>query len=216
MHFVGLYQDTEANHDPAQRAGGESSGKHKQYSDDSRVTKTSKGQHPRIDLLLENLGFILHPEKSITTPSQEMEFLGMEVHSQTIKLRLPEQKLRNLRTEVAKYLNSETAPTTGEVSSLLGKLNSVFQAVPPCPLFCRMLQRDLARALDQGNQLYETPCRLSAVAREELTWWTEQLTKWNGKSLVLRKPDLSLESDASLQGWRASCQGIRTGGPWSP
>ena len=42
------------------------------------------------------------------------------------------------------------------------------------------------------------------------------MTRWNGKSLVLRKPDLSIESDASLIGWGASSQGMRTGGPWSP
>ena len=38
---------------------------------------------------------------------------------------------------------------------------------------------------------------------------------WNGKSLVLRQPDLQIESVASLRGWGASCQGTQTGGPWS-
>ena len=36
------------------------------------------------------------------------------------------------------------------------------------------------------------PCPLSVAAKEELTWWSDQLTKWNGKSLVLRNPDLLL------------------------
>ena len=39
--------------------------------------------------LLENLGFIIHPEKSVTTPSQELEFLGMVIQFQTMELRLP-------------------------------------------------------------------------------------------------------------------------------
>ena len=79
-----------------------------------------------------------------------------------------------------------------------------------------MIQRDLATALDRGGQSYETPCPLSVAAKEELSWWTEQLTRWNGKSLVLRNIDLTLESDASRTGWGASCQGVHTGGPWSP
>ena len=31
--------------------------------------------------LLENLGFIIHPEKKITTPTQKIEFLGMVADS---------------------------------------------------------------------------------------------------------------------------------------
>ena len=42
------------------------------------------------------------------------------------------------------------------------------------------------------------------------------LQNWNGKSLVPTEPDMVLESDASLTGWVTSCQGTRTGGPWSP
>ena len=166
--------------------------------------------------LLESLGFIVHPDKSITNPSQEIEFLGMQVHSKTMELRLPGQKLKKLRTETAKFTRSQTPPSAREVSRLLGKLNSVSQAVPPGPLFCRMLQRDLTRSLAKGSQSYKAPCPLSAGAKEELTWWTDQLARWNGKSLVLKNPDLSIESDASLLGWGASCQGVRTGGPWSP
>ena len=137
----------------------------------------------------------------------------MLVHSQTLELHLPGQKIKKLRSETAKL---SAPPTVREVSRLLGKLNSVSHAVTPGPLFCRMIQRDLATALDRGGQSYETPCPLSVAAKEELSWWTEQLTRWNGKSLVLRNIDLTLESDASRTGWGASCQGVHTGGPWSP
>ena len=73
----------------------------------------------------------------------------------------------------------------------------------------------MTTALDQSNQCYETPFSLSSTAIEELEWWNTQLAHWNGKSLVLRQPDLQIESDASLRGWGASCQGTQTGGPWS-
>ena len=70
-------------------------------------------------------------------------------------------------------------------------------------------------ALDASKQCYDAPCHLSPAAIEELEWWKNHLTAWNGKSLVLRQPDLRIESDASLIGWGASCQGTQMGGPWS-
>ena len=38
---------------------------------------------------------------------------------------------------------------------------------------------------------------------------------WNGKALVNGDPDLTIETDASLLGWGAVCNGIRTGGLWT-
>ena len=131
--------------------------------------------------LLENLGFLVHPEKTVREPTQEIEFLGMIVGSKTRELRLNGQKLKKIRLEAAKIRDQLATPSAREVSRLLGKFNSVSQAVPPGPLFSRALQRDLAAALESGDQCYETPCHLSHAAREELAWWVSQLSLWNGK-----------------------------------
>ena len=140
----------------------------------------------------------------------------MVVDSRARELRLPGQKIKKLRQEAAMVIRHHRAPPTArEVSRLLGKFNSVSQAIPPGPLFCRAIQRDLAMALDASKQCYDAPCHLSPAAIEELEWWKNHLTAWNGKSLVLRQPDLRIESDASLIGWGASCEGTQTGGPWS-
>ena len=39
---------------------------------------------------------------------------------------------------------------------------------------------------------------------------------WNGKSLLNNEVDLVIVSDVSNLGWGVTCQGQRTGGPWSP
>lgn len=44
--------------------------------------------------LLENQLFIIYPEKSLTTPTQVIQFLGIEVDSQSMELRVPGQKLK--------------------------------------------------------------------------------------------------------------------------
>ena len=73
---------------------------------------------------------------------------------------------------------------------------------------------NLAHVLE-GEQAYESLCPLLELAREELSWWVLNIDCWNGKSLVVGKTDLLIESDASLTGWGASSLGSRTGGPWS-
>ena len=60
------------------------------------------------------------------------------------------------------------------------------------------------------------PAQLTASALEELKWWQQHLTRWNGRGPIAQSLDLTIETDASTVGWGALCQGTRTGGPWSP
>ena len=46
----------------------------------------------------------------------------------------------------------------------------------------------------------------------ELDWWS---TRRNLQSVSTQEPDLTMETDASMLGWGAVCQGSRTGGLWS-
>ena len=104
------------------------------YIDDILIMAESeelaRDQTLGLTYLLENLGFIIHSVKKVTTPTQQIEFLGMQVHSQALELHLPGQKIRKLRSETAKLQDLIAPPTAREVSRLLGKLNSVSQAVP--------------------------------------------------------------------------------------
>uniref|UniRef100_A0A1X7UYP2 RNase H type-1 domain-containing protein n=1 Tax=Amphimedon queenslandica TaxID=400682 RepID=A0A1X7UYP2_AMPQE len=80
----------------------------------------------------------------------------------------------------------------------------------------KSLQIDLASALEEWNQDYETTLALSPDSKEELIWWNTQMINWNGKTLLTMGPDLIIESDASTHGWGASHHASSTGGPWSP
>ena len=46
-------------------------------------------------------------------------------------------------------------------------------------------------------------------------WWDTHMINWNGKSLLKKEVDVTIDSDASLTGWGATSQNQRTGGPWS-
>ena len=56
---------------------------------------------------------------------------------------------------------------------------------------------------------------LDDSAKEELLWWVHQLTTWNGRAILSQTPDLVVETDASLLGWGAVSEEVRTGGLWS-
>ena len=56
---------------------------------------------------------------------------------------------------------------------------------------------------------------LTEEARKELQWWVENLQLTKGKTLINLQPQITISTDASLEGWEAYCQGQKTGGPWT-
>ena len=165
--------------------------------------------------LLENLGFAVSKAKCQLEPTQTIEFLGFSVDSLTQELSLPSGKVKKIRTETRSLLEGRQV-SIRKLSQLLGKLQAATRAVPLAPLFFRKLQRALRRGLDQSGQDYSKQLTLSTEEQEELQWWLDHLTAWNGKTIMTEKPSVVIESDASTHGWGATCAGVRTGGPWSP
>ena len=185
------------------------------YIDDMLIMAESETLlRDHIIYLLENLGFMIDFPKSSLESKRTMEFLGFQVDSTSMELKLPGDKIKNIRGEARKILAADYI-TALTLSRILGKMNAATKAICMAPLFYRQLQAELQQALNKFCQDYNTPVCLSLMAREELEWWNTHFTNWNGRSLIAKKPNISLETDASLTGWGALCQGVRTGGPWS-
>ena len=174
----------------------------------------AKSHLEALTFLLTGLGFVINAQKSITIPTQQIEFLGLKVNSLSLHLSLPGEKLHHIRMEVRQRLQRSQV-TARQLAQLIGKLHAASRAALPAPLFYWSLQGDLHRVLNLTNQKYDALVSLSAQALEELTWWQEKLSQWNGKALLCRPQIITITSDASLQGWGAVCNGTRTGGPWS-
>ena len=188
------------------------------YIDDMLILAESRElatQHLEVLLfLLEALGFIVNREKSHLCPSQELEFLGLLVDSQSLQLKLPSEKLSQIRKE-AGLLHRKTVVSARQLSQFLGKLNAASQALLVAPLFFRALQGDLQKALLQGDQNYNQTLSLSKEALEELGWWQYQPANWNGRTVIQTPVQVLIQSDASLTGWGAVCEGVSTGGSWN-
>ena len=101
------------------------------------------------------------------------------------------------------------------LSHIIGKLTSTMQAVLPAPLHHWHLQMLQVKGLLEGKG-YNSVVPLNKECQNDLQWWINQLSTWNGRSLISPAPDLIITTDASLKGWGAVCQGVHTRGLWIP
>ena len=148
--------------------------------------------------LLENLGFVINHSKSELTPTQEIEFLGFTVNSTKLELRLPGKALQS---------HSVSALT---LSRLIRKMNAAPQAIPMAPLYYRNLQTCLREALRE-EQSCSSVTSLTEEAREELEWWRDHFTQWNGRSLIVHNSSLTIKTDASKKGWGQCARSLHRG-----
>ena len=163
--------------------------------------------------LLEQLGFTINILKSSLQPVHQITYLGVVVNSVTMKFLLTEEKVQQITNTCKGALTTESI-SAQQLSSIVGKLVAARSAILPAPVYVRHLQFQLIQAL-RTAQSYRTQIILNKESQGELKWWIHNLQTWNGKDILPPPPDLIIQSDASLQGWGAVCNGTRTGGHWS-
>ena len=140
----------------------------------------------------------LNWKKSVLHPAQSMEYLGFVISSIEMKLFLPPGKMSQL-VQDWKDLILERRASVRTLSQIIGKLTSTMQAVLPAPLHYRHLQMLQVEDLLEGKE-YNSVVPLNMECWNDLQWWIDQLSIWNGRSLISPAPDLIITTDASLNG----------------
>jgi hypothetical protein len=128
-------------------------------------------------------------------PTWCLTFLGIEIDTIAMEIRLPLQKLRELQILVGSWLEHRRSCTRDVLESLIGKACKVIR---PGKTFMRRM-----------FELLSGTCRahhLNAAIRSDLRWWATFIEGWNGASLVqeFEAPQASHEcwTDASGRfGW---------------
>ena len=166
--------------------------------------------------LLTDLGFNVNMEKSNLMPKTRVEFLGFVLDSIRMELFLPEKKKENILQRIRNLLMSRQI-LVRQVSSMVGLMQSAKWAVMPAVIYYRFLQRDLNSALEETGRDYDSLIMLSQEARQELKMWLTNLEMWHGRAMVMSRPSLIIQTDASLLGWGAVClnTGKEANGLWS-
>lgn len=120
--------------------------------------------------LLNNLGFTIHPVKSVLTPTQELVFLGFIINSRTMRVSLTPKKFCKVKTTCQNLLEQAT-PSIREVARVLGLLTSSFPGVMFGPLHYRWLEMDKTEALRANKGKFDSPMTIYHAACSDLNWW---------------------------------------------
>jgi hypothetical protein len=151
--------------------------------------------------LIHKLGFDIHPEKSQLVPSQSRVFLGTQVNTRLMQFRVPREKLRSIRREISALLhqNESGGLTTRLLACMLGKLNALRGAVVSAQLHLwplhHLLRQSLAASSWEGKVVLDDP------SIEELLWWQQQMHQWSGQTIIPKRSQMVLTTDASHLGW---------------
>ena len=165
------------------------------YLDDLLIMAESHDQalhHAATTLsLLEGLGFVVNYQKSQLLPSQEIEFLGFLIDSNT----------------------KDSEKVSGVVSSDHGFSARIVQIPgPPDLLHSGNISRPSpSPSLQTSSETkeynfsfsksYNAMVALDQAAYQEILWWRDHLHAWNGRALFQDPVDLAIETDASRKGW---------------
>ena len=180
------------------------------YLDDFIVVVESRSEadqkKEKLVSTFASLGVPLEPSK-LEGPSTCLTFLGIEVDTQGLQLRLPEEKLGRLKT----LLESTTGKKSlrqRDLQSLVGLLQHAAKVVKPGRSFMRRLHALLSYNAGQPKPAHYI--RLNTAARADILWWRTFVEEWNGISMVwvsnAQEPDIQVWSDASGQwGCGAHC-----------
>ena len=165
--------------------------------------------------LFQNLGFKVHPEKSVLEPSHTLTFLGFVLDSQSMTLRPKKERIEKTMKQI-QTLKVKPQITVRELAQVIGLLVSLFPGIKYGPLFYRQMELVKIKCLKENRGDYEKRVTLSIGAHDEIEWWEKNLP-FAYNHILEPEPHMVIETDASSLGWGAVCQKMsrKANGKWS-
>lgn len=90
--------------------------------------------------MLDSLGFVIHPDKSNFVPTQVIVFLGFEINSVEMKVRLTSSKIENFKTLLRETISRAHHIMIKSIAQVIGHMISSLPGVQFGPLHYRYLQ----------------------------------------------------------------------------
>ena len=163
--------------------------------------------------MFNNLGLVVHPEKSVLVPTRRLAFLGFILDSILMRISLTPEKAHKVKN-ACQQLADTVLPSVRQVAQVLGLLTSSFPGVMYGPLHYRWIEIDKTQALRPCKGNFESPMSLSPESINDLWWWIESVeTAFN--QISYDTTQITMTTDASKTGWVCTCQGTPTGGSWT-
>ena len=166
----------------------------------------------KLGWLLKDLGLDESVEKAVP-PTTLMTYLGVEFDSQAMEMRVPAEKLQEIKSEIRLWMRRTTI-TKKELQSLLGKLFWISRVVKHSRVFLgRMLDQLRSMAGKQDNK----KVKLLEETRKDITWWANYVEHYNGVELITIEEPIMLSYEQLLDTPHDVCAGDATpvgGGAW--
>lgn len=166
------------------------------------VAKTKEGCRQAVEKaknFLRELGWHLNDTKSVWDPTQVLVYLGLEINSKEMTMRVPPGKMDKVKMAIRRMRAKQTM-TARELAQLLGQINSLSDALFQVRVFTTGLQQFKKKLLTSGWDYSLAPPQ---AVKDDLEWWELHLERMNGKSLLPFQEDAILTTDASMTGWGA-------------
>ena len=187
------------------------------YIDDSFIIADTEKQCKEAvqDLctLLEKTGFILHKEKSVLQPTTRLKFLGFVLDTDKMQVSLTPDKLEKFSEAVWDLGPPGTKIKIRQVAGLMGLMTAYTPAVLYGGAHLKTLETCKNTALKKAKGNFEKGMYISAGAWEDINWWVRAMGQ-SPNPIRLDSPEITVTTDASLEGWGAHRGGVATGGRW--
>ena len=149
--------------------------------------------------LFDALGFEVSAKKSVWTPCQTIQFLGLLFDSAEYRFEVPAEKIdRALRLIAACLTRVHLTVAVRDIARVCGHILSMRLAVSPARVFTRALYAMLSDAPAWNARVPLTP-----AAIDELRFWENHLRAFNGRPAVRLASEVTVLCDASSDGWGA-------------
>lgn len=157
-------------------------------------------------------------EEKTEGPQTVIIFLGLELDSVLMEVRIPTEKIEQLQTQIQEILNKKSV-TLNSMQSLIGSLHFMCRAIVPGRPFCRRLINAIRGVTKPYHHI-----RITKAIRLDLQTWLSFFHSFNGISVFHDKfwvsnADLSLYTDSAAsfgKGFGAYFQGKWAYGIWPP
>ena len=137
------------------------------------------------------LGLPVEAEKD-EGPATSITFLGIEIDSVATEIRLPQEKLARLKSELYSC-RGRKACRKRDLLSLIGSLAHACKAVRAGRSFLPRLI-DLSTVVSNLNHFV----RLSREAKSDIEWWYQFSERWNGISTMHMANGNSVQASVSM------------------
>ena len=113
-------------------------------------------------------------EEKIAGPANIICFLGFEIDSEKVEIRIPIRKLQEIMQRIDNFWHREKV-TLREMQSLIGVLNFACKAIVPGRPFCRRLINSICGLTKPHHHL-----RINRGIRQDLYMWEQFFIKCSG------------------------------------